>query len=252
MNRALARLLAIAAATASSMAGAEVPEAVGTGAQAAYTEPVPSVLASATVADILRAPLQEELTEAPAVRVVRPDATWARITVDRAADMVGRPAFRAATPLLGRGSSIRFSARPVIDIIGGTASLPGRMPVAARLSSGFGMRGHPILGGRRPHLGIDLAAPFGSPVAATSDGVVRIAGWQGGYGLLVAVAHAGGLETRYGHLSRLSVVPGQNVRSGEVIGFVGSTGRSTGAHLHYETRIYGTAINPLGSSPRRR
>ena len=123
--------------------------------------------------------------------------------------------------------------------------MPSFMPVAARgLTSGFGMRQHPLLGTLRAHSGIDLAASYGSPIVATSDGVVGTANWSGGYGLLVALDHGGGLQTRYGHMSRLNVVQGQQVRKGDVIGYVGSTGMSTGPHLHYEIRINGQAINP--------
>ena len=113
------------------------------------------------------------------------------------------------------------------------------------LSSGFGMRRHPLLGGWRPHLGVDLAAPTGTPVYATADGVVSAAGRRGGYGLSITLEHRQGLETRYAHMSRINVVHGQGVKQGNVIGWVGSTGLSTGPHLHYETRLKGQAVNPL-------
>lgn len=113
------------------------------------------------------------------------------------------------------------------------------------LTSGFGMREHPLLGVERPHLGVDLAAPRGTPVYATADGVVGAAGIHGGYGLSISIEHAGGMETRFGHLSRLNVVAGQRVRKGELIGLVGSTGLSTGPHLHYETRLNGRPVNPM-------
>jgi murein DD-endopeptidase MepM/ murein hydrolase activator NlpD len=122
---------------------------------------------------------------------------------------------------------------------------PRRSVGGARLTSGFGMREHPLLGVSRPHLGVDLAAPTGTPVFATADGVVGRAGASGGYGLSIALEHAAGMETRYGHLSRLNVTAGQRVRKGDVIGFVGSTGLSTGPHLHYETRVNGRAVNPM-------
>ena len=109
------------------------------------------------------------------------------------------------------------------------------------------MRRHPLFGSRRFHAGIDLAAPSGSPIRAASDGVVTSAGWNGGYGLLVSLGHAGNRETRYGHLSRLAVRAGQSVKQGEVIGYVGSTGRATGPHLHYELRINGLAVAPAGA-----
>ena len=127
-----------------------------------------------------------------------------------------------------------------------------RIPVGGfTMTSAFGMRRHPLLGVFRPHLGIDLAARAGTPVYATADGVVSTAGLRGGYGLSIALAHSGGMETRYGHLSRLAVWAGQRVRKGEVIGFVGSTGVSTGPHLHYETRLNGQAVDPLPYIKRR-
>lgn len=130
----------------------------------------------------------------------------------------------------------------------GTASvsIPSRVPVeGVRLTSGYGMRTHPVLGGRRAHKGIDLAAPTGTPILATADGAVSKAEWFSGYGLYVSLEHGGDLQTRYGHMSRLNVYAGQQVKKGDIIGYVGSTGRSTGPHLHYEVRIAGQAVNPL-------
>ena len=125
-------------------------------------------------------------------------------------------------------------------------SIPSRMPLDdARMSSNFGMRTHPVLGGRRNHAGIDLAAPTGTPVYATADGIVSRADWFSSYGLYISIEHGGELQTRYAHLSRLAVESGQRVRKGEIIGYVGSTGRSTGPHLHYEVRIAGAAVNPV-------
>jgi murein DD-endopeptidase MepM/ murein hydrolase activator NlpD len=127
-----------------------------------------------------------------------------------------------------------------------SVSIPSRAPLAAAsLTSSYGMRDHPVLGGRRDHKGIDLAAPTGTPVYATADGVVGRADWFSSYGLFISIAHGGELETRYAHLSRLNVAPGQSVRKGELIGYVGSTGRSTGPHLHYEVRVGGQAVNPM-------
>lgn len=134
-------------------------------------------------------------------------------------------------------------------------SIPSITPVASvRLSSGYGMRVHPVLGGRRAHKGVDIAAPVGTPIRATADGVVGMADWNGGYGLYVELDHGGNMETRYGHMSRIAVASGQQVRKGDIIGYVGSTGRSTGPHLHYEVRVAGEAVNPLlympgGQSP---
>ena len=130
---------------------------------------------------------------------------------------------------------------------GGAVSIPSLIPVMSSrgMSSGFGLRVHPVLGGMRAHKGIDLPAPTGTPIHASADGVVSKADWSGGYGLLVELEHGAAMETRYGHMSRIAVAEGQRVRKGDVIGYVGSTGRSTGAHLHYEVRIGGDAVNPL-------
>jgi len=129
---------------------------------------------------------------------------------------------------------------------GSAVSIPSRIPVEGfRLTSGFGMRTHPVLGGRRAHKGIDLASPIGTPVHAAADGIVSRADWFGGYGLFVSIEHGGQIQTRYGHMSRLNVAAGQRVRKGDVIGFIGTTGRSTGPHLHYEVRIANEAVNPL-------
>ena len=125
-------------------------------------------------------------------------------------------------------------------------TIPSRMPVdGVRLTSDYGMRWHPVMGGRRAHKGVDLAGPTGTPVRATADGVVGRAEWFSSYGLYVALEHGANIETRYGHMSRLNVASGQQVRKGDIIGFIGSTGRSTGPHLHYEVRIAGLAVNPL-------
>jgi murein DD-endopeptidase MepM/ murein hydrolase activator NlpD len=125
-------------------------------------------------------------------------------------------------------------------------SVPSRMPLeGAQLTSGFGMRNHPVLGGRRHHQGIDLAAPTGTPVYATADGIVGRADWYSSYGLFISINHGAALETRYAHLSRLAVAAGDSVKKGDLIGYVGSTGRSTGPHLHYEVRVEGLAVNPI-------
>jgi murein DD-endopeptidase MepM/ murein hydrolase activator NlpD len=125
-------------------------------------------------------------------------------------------------------------------------SVPSLMPLSgARISSDYGMRNHPVLGRRRKHNGIDLAAPTGTPVYATADGIVGRADWFSSYGLYISIDHGAELETRYAHLSRLAVAAGERVRKGDLIGYVGSTGRSTGPHLHYEVRVDGVAVNPV-------
>ena len=127
-----------------------------------------------------------------------------------------------------------------------SVSIPSRMPVNnATMTSGFGLRWHPVIGGRRQHKGVDLGQPIGTPVYATADGMVSKAEWFSSYGLFISLEHGGNIQTRYGHLSRLNVAAGQMVHKGDLIGYVGSTGRSTGPHLHYEVRIAGVAVNPI-------
>ncbi|MEO6040752.1 MAG: M23 family metallopeptidase [Croceibacterium sp.] len=119
-------------------------------------------------------------------------------------------------------------------------------PVAGHITSTFGMRRHPILGYTRLHAGIDFGAQYGSPIYAVTDGTVQYAGWHGGHGNFVKLDHGGGLGTGYGHMSRIAVSPGMRVRRGQVIGYVGSTGLSTGPHLHYEVYRGGVPVNPAG------
>ncbi|WP_379548477.1 M23 family metallopeptidase [Qipengyuania sp. DSG2-2] len=127
-----------------------------------------------------------------------------------------------------------------------TVSVPSRMPLDdARLTSGYGMRTHPVTGGRRAHKGIDLAAPTGTPVYATADGTVERANWFSSYGKFIKIDHGASMETRFAHLSKIFVSAGDRVKKGQLIGHVGSTGRSTGPHLHYEVRIDGKAVNPM-------
>lgn len=138
----------------------------------------------------------------------------------------------------------RRAEQPVLAATG--ISIPSRMPLeGARMTSDYGMRTHPVLGGRRAHSGIDLAAPTGTPVYATADGLVSRANRFSSYGLFVSIEHGANLQTRFAHLSKLAVADGQRVKKGELIGYVGSTGRSTGPHLHYEVRIDGQAVNPI-------
>ena len=119
-------------------------------------------------------------------------------------------------------------------------------PVAARITSGFGLRYHPILHFSRMHRGIDFGAHYGQPIVASADGQVVRAGWAGGYGRQVRLAHAGSMGTSYSHMSRIVVEPGSFVRQGQLIGYVGSSGLSTGPHLHYEVYRNGVAVNPMG------
>jgi murein DD-endopeptidase MepM/ murein hydrolase activator NlpD len=126
------------------------------------------------------------------------------------------------------------------------AQVPYRKPVIGEVefTSGFGIRSDPFLGRPAMHTGLDFRAQAGDPVRATANGKVSSAGWAGGYGRMVEIDHGNGLATRYGHLSEIGVKVGDVIKIGQVIGAVGSTGRSTGPHLHYETRIDGEAVDP--------
>ena len=121
---------------------------------------------------------------------------------------------------------------------------PSLWPVVARLGSSFGERTDPFNGMGAFHTGIDLTVPDGTPVKVTGDGTVVKAEWSAGYGRLIVVDHGNGMQTYYGHLSRFNVIPGQDVRRGQVLALSGSSGRSTAPHLHYEVRQGGTPINP--------
>jgi murein DD-endopeptidase MepM/ murein hydrolase activator NlpD len=125
-------------------------------------------------------------------------------------------------------------------------AVPVRKPIMGDidLSSSFGVRSDPFLGRPAMHTGLDFRSSSGDAVRATANGTVESAGWNGGYGKMVEVDHGNGFSTRYGHLSEIDVKVGQQIKIGQIIGRVGSTGRSTGPHLHYETRIDGDAVDP--------
>jgi murein DD-endopeptidase MepM/ murein hydrolase activator NlpD len=125
------------------------------------------------------------------------------------------------------------------------SSTPTIAPVRGILTSGFGTRSDPMTHGPGLHQGVDIAAAAGQPVYAAADGLVMLAGTATGYGEAIYLAHGFSISTRYGHLSEIDVHPGQRVHRGEMIGRVGSTGRSTGSHLHYEVRLDGNPVNPM-------
>ncbi|MDF1524562.1 MAG: M23 family metallopeptidase, partial [Trueperaceae bacterium] len=144
------------------------------------------------------------------------------------------------------------------EVLGRAADLARRVepagegfvrPIEGPISSPFGWRDLSVAGNRF-HGGIDLAAATGTPVRAARGGVVAFAGWAGAYGYVVYVDHESGWQTRYGHLSRIDVRAGDRLRQGAVLGAVGSTGASTGPHLHFEVRFEGRALDPLGFVPR--
>lgn len=140
-----------------------------------------------------------------------------------------------------------FNSWKQLDEVGqGLIAIPSARPVQSiSFTSGFGVRSDPFRHSAAMHAGIDLAGPTGTPVYATADGIVSYSGWMHGYGNLVEIAHGKAIETRYGHLSKLLVKPNTRVKRGQLIALMGSTGRSTGSHLHYEVRLDGRAVNPM-------
>lgn len=161
---------------------------------------------------------------------------------------------------LGPGAGLVAGPTPEPDALPepGPSSRPGQTPsrsssfvwpLEGYVSSPYGLRTHPILGNELFHEGIDIAAPFGRDVCAAASGKVIFSGWYEGYGRLVIVSHAGGIETWYGHLSDYEVSDGEEVSAGRVIGYVGESGNATGPNLHFEIRKNGTPVNPRDYLP---
>ncbi|WP_376802447.1 M23 family metallopeptidase [Candidatus Raskinella chloraquaticus] len=152
----------------------------------------------------------------------------------------------ASDPFIWRAENLQNSFEVVNQLQRAVRTIPLRKPVAGALdlSSGFGSRSDPFLGVLAFHAGLDFRAEQGEPIRATAAGKVETAGRDGGYGLMVEIDHGQGVSTRYGHMSKILVKAGDTIVPGAVIGLVGSTGRSTGPHLHYETRINDEPVNP--------
>lgn len=157
--------------------------------------------------------------------------------VTRSLSGLNRPGYNAMNPLSGF---------PGMSDIDAAAYAPSLWPVMGPITSSFGEREDPILGNGEGefHTGIDISAPNGVPVRATADGIVKAAEMANGYGREVVIDHGHGVETLYGHMSGFAVMAGQTVTRGQVIGYVGHSGRTTGSHLHYEVRIRNTPVNP--------
>lgn len=157
--------------------------------------------------------------------------------------------FEAVAPLKAGDPKFKqlfMSWKKLDQLEKGSIAIPSSMPVSGtNFTSGFGVRSDPFRGRAAMHAGIDLAGPMGTKIYATADGVVGRSGWVNGYGNLVELNHGRGIQTRFGHLSKSFVTSGQHVKRGDLIALMGSTGRSTGSHLHYEVRIDGKAVNPV-------
>jgi len=158
---------------------------------------------------------------------------------------VGGPYVPVSLKAEPRFKDLFLSWKKLNTLQSAVAAIPAYMPVKDyRYTSGYGFRYDPFNGGGAMHAGVDMAGAMGEPVYASANGTVLQAGRSGGYGNLVELAHGKGIDTRYGHLSAINVKPGERVKQGQLIGRMGSTGRSTGTHLHYEVRIDGRAVNP--------
>jgi murein DD-endopeptidase MepM/ murein hydrolase activator NlpD len=175
-------------------------------------------------------------------RAVLSLATQTNATVDSsfraslyAFNLIRRASLEPEESALGRG----MFSNSAID-----RTEPSIWPVRGQVTAGFGQRMDPFSGEGAFHSGVDISVPFGTKVEATADGIVLEAGPEAGYGSEILIDHGYGLATKYGHLSRIFVVVGQELKRGQVIGAVGMTGKSTGPHLHYEVHIHDTPVNP--------
>jgi murein DD-endopeptidase MepM/ murein hydrolase activator NlpD len=183
-------------------------------------------------------------TRAAGGTVLRADSAIAEIAA--AALSSPEDTFGVLRELLhGLESRLRYVRRDVERREALASATPSIWPAHGWLTGTFGGRSDPFTGEPGFHQGLDISTEKGQPIYATADGTIAAASYTGDYGNLIVIAHRFGLTTRYGHLSAFAVKPGREVKRGDVIGYVGSTGRSTGAHLHYEILANGKLINPL-------
>lgn len=218
--------------------------------------PAKSTLAASVVAPLQRlearqAKLAREATQATEQRIVATIQHLRRLGVPAAGGMGGpfeevTPATAASEAAADAEFKALFQTWKKLDTLEQTAiSVPSIQPVDRLVfTSNFGVRSDPFRGVAAMHAGVDIPGPLGTPIYATADGMVARAERASGYGNLVEINHGKGIETRYGHLSKILVAPNTRVRRGQLIALMGSTGRSTGSHLHYEVRIDGRAVNP--------
>ena len=228
------------------------------------SEPAPGRSSALDAADKVAASLDAvEAGQARALEAVGAKTVVRRRTLEKVYDAARVPKPAAAAdgrarggpfePLDGRARDFEARADQVaaeraltVSFERGLNRVPLRTPSpGSSVSSGFGARLDPFLGRPAFHAGLDFETGFGEPVKATAEGRVVSAGWSGGYGNMVEIDHGGGLSTRFGHMSSIAVSEGDVVKIGTVLGRVGSTGRSTGPHVHYETRVNGEAVDPL-------
>jgi murein DD-endopeptidase MepM/ murein hydrolase activator NlpD len=246
---ALAVLLALVAWSSYAVARFVTPAPIAISAQASSSK-YSAQIAQLTAETERRVQIIEQRQMALA-------AALASENIDKASlERLGFTAAKAGED--GRGGPFDGNADPTFkqlftswkkldNLASGAIAVPSDKPVkTAAFTSGYGVRSDPFRGGAAMHPGIDLAGPYGTPIYATADGTVLRAGWNnGGYGNLVEIDHGRGIATRYGHLSQVLVSAGDHINRGQLIARMGSTGRSTGSHLHYEVRIDGRPVNPI-------
>lgn len=180
------------------------------------------------------------------------DPATAAAAPETAAPETVAPQSAAPESAIAQASQVSRTASTAVPRTAGQAETPGlTMPLEADATSKFGWRADPFHGRRKFHSGVDLRAAYGTDVPAAGAGTVRFAGERGGYGLMVIVEHETGLETRYAHLASASVTPGQTVGAGDLVGRVGSSGRSTAPHLHFEVLLDGQRLDPEQVAARR-
>jgi murein DD-endopeptidase MepM/ murein hydrolase activator NlpD len=208
-------------------------------------------LGAGTMTDTIDIELARQLTQGGGIGLVKTlQATIERQTLGRAAGAPVDPAVDAVAPQR-LPLSTASSGSPLVSVAEPhepDPTLP--LPIAAPVSSPFGYRADPFTGGTRFHAGVDIAAAYGREVPSAGVGLVVFSGAQGGYGNTVVVEHAGGIRTRYAHLSSIQVDVGARVDAGTVVGRVGSSGRSTGPHLHFEVLQDGQPVNPAVAATR--
>ena len=177
--------------------------------------------------------------------VIAPDVTNVRETLDDLEQQLAkrRTSLEQLKQTMRDQQTALAPAAGGLSLGGPSITIPSLWPARGDVSSPYGLR----WGGSDFHPGIDIANDMGTPIVATADGTVTTAGWNaGGYGNMVDIDHGNGIMTRYGHAMQVVVVPGQHVRRGQIIAYMGSTGFSTGPHVHYEVRVNGTPVNPVG------
>lgn len=251
VTRRTLRTLRTTVVTAAVMIGAGM---ASTAAMAAWEQPKPATGAmmasiggvSAATVDSLRKALLAVAQREARIRVLAglPPADSGSL------DSIARPGTRDVDGLLRRAERLATSFEQVSDSLethaDRLASLPSIMPTAGWLTSQFSRaRAHPILHVSRPHEGIDLAAPMGTPIVAPADGRVTRVARERGYGLVLEIDHGNGIVTKFAHTSRVLVTEGQSVTRGQTVANVGNSGLSTGPHLHYEIHLNGRVVDPL-------